>query len=228
MNTPILQGDSTVRNIQFMLRDTSGNGVESLTYSDVTVKYKPLGSSTWITPTLAVGNEATPVSNGFVEDSDGDGVYWYGLPVTAFASAPEVTIKISGTGFATTFKIVQVWAVDPQDSDSFGVAKTGYKLASDGFDSVAPQLKKMFAGARIRIVDASDFTPTDTVFEVDDTTDAELLWLNQGIFWTTGANSGTTAIITGYQYADGKVKITTSQMNSAPSNGDEFIVMGRR
>lgn len=100
--------------------------------------------------------------------------------------------------------------------------------AIDDSNTAAIRLKQMFAATQIVTVDDATFTPTEAVFETEDTVDDPQDYANQVLFAVTaGANAGVTVKITGYAFTNSKVKLTVSQLESAPVDGDTFIRMGR-
>lgn len=97
----------------------------------------------------------------------------------------------------------------------------------DSSATAAARMKEFFAACQSFSVDDTDFTPTTTVFECDSTDDYDRDWVYSSIWWTSGANEGTTQFVSTYSFADGKVKLTVSEMETAPSDGDTFIRIGR-
>lgn len=75
-------------------------------------------------------------------------------------------------------------------------------------------------------VDTATFTPTSTVFEADDITEATADHFNgRIIIWTTGALSGQATSITDYELANSKGKFTVVGMTEAPANNDTGIII---
>ncbi len=76
-------------------------------------------------------------------------------------------------------------------------------------------------------VDTATFTPTTSVFEADDITEATADHYNgRVIIWTTGDLKDQAAIIDDYELANGKGKFTTKGlMTEAPANNDTFIIV---
>lgn len=75
-------------------------------------------------------------------------------------------------------------------------------------------------------VDTATFTPTSTVFEADDITEATDDHFNgRIIIWTSGALSGQATSITDYELANGKGKFTVVGMTEAPANNDTGIII---
>ena len=100
--------------------------------------------------------------------------------------------------------------------------------AIDDSATAAGRLSLMFAAAEVVVVDDATFTPTTTVFETEDTVDDPQDYNQQVLFGVTGANAGVTVKVTSYEFSgNSKVKLTVSQLESAPADGDTFIKMGR-
>jgi hypothetical protein len=103
----------------------------------------------------------------------------------------------------------------------------GDTVQVDGSATAATRMKEFFAACQTFAVEDTDFTPTTTVFECDSADDYDRDWVYSSIWWTSGANEGTTQFVSTYSFADGKVKLTVSEMETAPSDGDTFIRIGR-
>lgn len=75
-------------------------------------------------------------------------------------------------------------------------------------------------------VDNAAFTPTSTIFEVDDIAEATADHFNgRIIIWSTGALAGQATSITDYQLVGGKGKFTVVGMTEAPANDDTGIII---
>lgn len=162
MRSPLHKGDQSVRNIVLKLWDSSNSAVSGKTYNDITIKYKPLGTSTWTTPSLQAGNESSPVSNGFVEDNEGGGLYWYGIPTSAFAGADQLLIKWSGSGFVSDEMLVPIWSIDVYDSLYGGISgiKNVYDLSSWASGEILGLSDNVDL---IRLIDAYNSGQLDTI-----------------------------------------------------------------
>ncbi len=75
-------------------------------------------------------------------------------------------------------------------------------------------------------VDTTAFTPTSSMFEADDITEATPDHFNgRIIIWTTGALSGQATSITDYQLVGGRGRFTVVGMTEAPANNDTGIII---
>lgn len=75
-------------------------------------------------------------------------------------------------------------------------------------------------------VDNTSFTPTTTIFEADDITEATADHFNGRIvIWTSGALLQQATDITDYELVGGRGKLTVTALTEAPANNDTFIIV---
>lgn len=92
--------------------------------------------------------------------------------------------------------------------------------------TAARRLGQMFGAVELITVNSATFAPTTTVFETEATDDVDKEYLNQVLLCATGDNAGVSVRVTAYAFTNGKVKLTVSELETAPANGDTFIKLG--
>ena len=160
---------------------------------------------------------ASWASGGFilVNDIDAKGLYRFDLPNAAIASGDFTIINLE---------------FDDVIEESMHIPLHTPKVNATELNSnatAAARLASMFGVIEVVTVDDATFTPTSTVFETEDTVDDPQDYANQVLFGVTGTNAGVTVKVTGYAFANSKVKLTVSQLEIAPVDGDTFLKMGR-
>lgn len=109
------------------------------------------------------------------------------------------------------------------------ITSAGYPSVSEDIEVLEGSEKHQLASDSMVIgtVDNATFTPTTSVFEADDITEATADHYNgRVIIWTSGALKDQAAIIDDYELANSKGKFTTKGlMTEAPANNDTFIVV---
>lgn len=145
----------------------------------------------------------------------GDSGFWTTGADYWVVLAPDETVDSQ-----TVVAVVAVFSIENRSkADMVKVA---------GSATAATRLKNMFAATLEGAVDDATFSPTTTTFETNQTDDDSDEWTDQALYWTSGANAGTTVFVTAYDYDNSKVKLTVNTMHTAPSDGDTFIRMGRK
>lgn len=157
------------------------------------------------------------------------------------------TIAEIGTGSALTALATQasVDAIDDYidtevaaikaktDSLTFTTAnKVDAKLTADGLDTAlgnataAAKLGKSADSMLTGTVDNTAHTPTTTVFECDDITEATAdHYKNRVIIFTSGALVKQVCSITAYALTGGRGRFTVSTLTEAPANDDTLIIV---
>ena len=90
----------------------------------------------------------------------------------------------------------------------------------------AVRLALMAAGGVPGTVDNSAFTPTTTVFEADDITEATAdHYIGRVVMFTTGALADQVSTVTDYVKSGSNGKFTVDTLTEAPANDDTFILV---
>lgn len=99
-------------------------------------------------------------------------------------------------------------------------------LAINGSTSAAVRLALSAANMIPGTVDNTGFSPTTTIFESDDITEATDDHYNgRLVLWTSGALAGQTTDVTDYELASGRGRFTCTAMTEAPANDDTFLLV---
>lgn len=103
-----------------------------------------------------------------------------------------------------------------------GVNATQINSSANAAARLALAAAQMIPGT----VDSTAFSPTTTVFEADDITEATADHYNgRLILWTSGALVGQVTDVTDYALSGGRGRFTVTAMTEAPANNDTFILV---
>lgn len=150
-----------------------------------------------------------PASGGASINNDTEGFGWFTGKATGVLPWRGPTIGFRAAGLNNLL-------IDSADLDN--------RMPSS---AAITRMNQLFSSARLVTVDDATFSPTATAFETDQTTDNAEQWREQVLFGLDGDNTGVTVPVTGYEFANSKVKLTVETLPAAPGDGDRFLVMGR-
>ncbi len=103
-----------------------------------------------------------------------------------------------------------------------GVNATQINSSANAAARLALAAAQMIPGT----VDSTAFSPTTTVFEADDITEATADHYNgRLILWTSGALVGQVTDVTDYALSGGRGRFTCTAMTEAAANNDTFILV---
>lgn len=118
---------------------------------------------------------------------------------------------------------------DYSTATALAAAKTvvdAIKVVTDALTSSAAAKLALSGGQIIVGTVDSTVTPSTTVFEADDITEATADHYNgRVIIFTSGALAGQATAISDYSLASGKGHFTVVQLTEAPANNDTFIIV---
>jgi hypothetical protein len=212
----IINAGATGHGIALTGGTTSGDGLNITTTSGHGVSIAATGTSKHGV-TITGGNGGTSDGLKLTAGTGGVGLRLDTLTATG-AVALSSTLTVTG---ATTLTGAVSATNASNDIRGIDVSKLGN-------DSTAlTRLKQMFGATRLITVDSATFTPTTTQFETDHTTDDAGRYTEQVLYGLSGDNAGVATPITGYAFANSKVKLTVEALPAAPSNGHTFLIMGR-
>ena len=213
--------ESGVENVPLFVQNTDGEPITTLDHEAAfTVKYRRQDQAEWTTITKVAGTIGTATSSGFKHDEDG--IYQLGLPAAAKEGGNWVVVKWSGTGIQTDQMLVPIHRFNHQ-------SETTLVTEGTAAGQLPPSLRILFTGGLIGTVDATDVTPSATVFEVDGPDDAaDDTYKDMPITFATGPLAGKTYFITDSEGTtanpNNRVKLTILAAHTAPGAGDAFKI----
>ena len=218
MKLKIKEG-TTSKLVRVFIQDSSatdGSGLTGLVYNSagLTAYYIPEGDSTATAITLASATVGTYTSGGFkeVDSTNMPGVYEIGLPDAVIDATSEGSTLVMLKGATNMAPVLMEIELD----------KVNYRSANwIKFDASTGQI---VTGTVDTLTNAH--TPTTTVFQADDITEATADHYNSRIvIFTSGALVGQAASITDYAAVGGIGQFTVTTMTEAPANDDTFIII---
>lgn len=218
MKLKIKEG-TTSKLIRIFIQDSSatdGSGLTGLVFnsSGLTAYYYPEGDASATAITLATMTAGTWATGGFIEvdATNMPGVYEIGLPDAVIDNTSEGSTLVMLKGATNMAPVLLEIELDKVDYRSANWSK---------FDASTGQIV-------IGTVDTAtnSHTPTTTVFQADDITEATADHYNSRlIIFTSGVLIGQATTITDYSAVGGIGQFTVSTMTDAPSNDDTFIIV---
>ena len=136
--------------------------------------------------------------------------------LVSFDALLDAGVKLTGTPTITS-------ATTTGGSAITGVVNVGLINSSE---EAAVRLALMAAGGVPGTVDTGSFTPTTTVFEADDITEATAdHYIGRVVMFTTGALADQVSTVTDYVKSGSNGKFTVDTLTEAPANNDTFILV---